>query len=96
MPTALPLPARVAFTAALSLALAACVSSESRAQKVADKVQQRFAAADLNHDGYLSRDEANQGMPRLAAHFDEIDSNHDGRLSGDEIRAYLRQRFGSR
>jgi Ca2+-binding EF-hand superfamily protein len=58
--------------------------------------RQRFAAADLDHDGYLSPDEAKQGMPRLAAHFGEIDGNHDGRLSAAEILDYLRQRRAAR
>lgn len=79
------------------LSLSACAATGgSRSQKIADKAQERFSAADTNHDGYLSRDEASQGTPRLSAHFDEIDSDHDGRLSGQEIIAYIQQRRGSR
>ena len=52
-----------------TLALSACAGSDARAQKIAQKAKDRFAAADTNHDGQLSQDEANQGMPRLATHF---------------------------
>jgi Ca2+-binding EF-hand superfamily protein len=79
-----------------ALSLSACAATGgSRSQKIADKAQERFSAADTNHDGYLSRDEATQGTPRLAAHFDEIDGDHDGRLSKQEIIAYIQQRRGS-
>jgi Ca2+-binding EF-hand superfamily protein len=87
----------VALAVLAALSLSACATtSESRSQKIAEKAQERFSAADSNHDGYLSRDEASAGTPRLAAHFDEIDSNGDGQLSKEEILAYLKQRRGSR
>lgn len=80
-----------------TLSLSACAAAgESRSERIAGKAQERFAAADANHDGYLSRDEAAQGTPRLAANFDEIDSNGDGQLSKAEIVAYIRQRRGAR
>ena len=43
-----------------------------------------FAAADLNGDGRLSRVEADEKMPRLAARFAWLDDNRDGFLSRDE------------
>jgi Ca2+-binding EF-hand superfamily protein len=85
----------VSFLAAPSLGACAAAGG-SRSQAMVEKAQERFAAADINHDGYLSRDEAAQGTPRLAAHFDEIDSDHDGQLSKQEIIAFLQQRRGSR
>ncbi|MEW9623038.1 hypothetical protein [Rhodanobacter geophilus] len=88
--------ARIAIAAAVGLTLSACASSQSRSQRFTDKASQRFAAADANHDGYLSRDEAAQGMPRLAEHFDEIDTDHDGQLSKTEILAYIQQRRAAR
>ncbi|HXE23076.1 MAG TPA: EF-hand domain-containing protein [Rhodoferax sp.] len=42
-----------------------------------------FTRADTNHDGKLSREEA-QAIPALAQHFDEIDANHDGFISREE------------
>lgn len=48
-----------------------------------------FKQADANHDGKLTRDEA-QAMPWVYKHFDEIDSNHDGYITRDELRAARR------
>jgi Ca2+-binding EF-hand superfamily protein len=77
--------------------LSACAAAGgSRSQAMVEKAQEHFAAADTNHDGYLSRDEAAQGTPRLAAHFDEIDSDHDGQLSKQEIIAFMQQHRRSR
>ena len=45
----------------------------------------RFAAADANKDGRLSRDEAKDS--RLASRFDALDANKDGSLSRDELAA---------
>ena len=47
---------------------------------------ERFVDADTDHDGRLSRTEA-QAMPFVSRHFDQIDSNHDGYVSRDELRA---------
>ena len=81
----------------LSLGLGACAAARgTRSQQAADRAQQRFADADADHDGRLSRDEASAGMPRLADHFDEIDSDHDGFLSTAEILDYIKQRRASR
>lgn len=45
---------------------------------------------DANHDGTLSRDEA-QGRPGLAKHFNQLDSNHDGQIDRNEWRAWHQQ-----
>ncbi|MEW5903496.1 MAG: EF-hand domain-containing protein [Pseudomonadota bacterium] len=47
--------------------------------------EQHFDAADTNHDGFLSREEAKDGMPILFDRFDENDANKDGKISKDEI-----------
>lgn len=43
----------------------------------------RFFAADANHDGGLDKKEAN-GMPMLTVYFDQVDSNHDGKVTRQE------------
>lgn len=48
------------------------------------RAQERFAAADKNGDGKLTRDEVAQDSPYLAEKFDERDLNHDGFLSWEE------------
>lgn len=52
-----------------------------------EKLRAKFQAADTDRDGFLSRDEAAKGMPRIAVHFDEADADHDGKLSQAEVGA---------
>lgn len=58
------------------------------------KMQDRFASCDTDTEpgGYLTPEEAEGCMPRVAEHFAEIDSNHDDKVSFDEISAYVRSR----
>ncbi|HEY9131848.1 MAG TPA: EF-hand domain-containing protein [Dyella sp.] len=86
-------PAKGALLTIVLALTAGCASSGGR---MAQKAQERFTSADTNQDGYLSRDEAQRGMPRLAEHFDEIDTDRDGRLSKAEILAYVQQRRAAR
>jgi Ca2+-binding EF-hand superfamily protein len=57
--------------------------------KKIEKFTEKFDAADSDHDGFLSRDEATKSMPRIAKNFDAIDTNHDGKLSPQEIAQFL-------
>jgi len=56
-----------------------------------EKLREKFAAADTDHDGSLSRAEAAAGMPRIAKRFDAIDTDRDGKLTLAEIATYLKQ-----
>lgn len=49
------------------------------------KATERFQQADRNRDGRLTRDEAQQAMPRMAQAFAFLDENRDGFLSQAEI-----------
>jgi hypothetical protein len=51
-------------------------------------LQQRFDAADTNHDGKLTREEADAGFPVLAKHFSAIDSTGKGYVTMADIKAY--------
>jgi Ca2+-binding EF-hand superfamily protein len=51
-------------------------------------ISKRFEAADTNHDGALSREEA-KSMPMILEHFDEIDINKDGKVTEDEIKTMI-------
>jgi Ca2+-binding EF-hand superfamily protein len=51
----------------------------------------RFDEVDINHDGALSKDEAEIGMPMLFKHFDEVDANKDGKISKDELNDYMQK-----
>ena len=52
----------------------------------------RFARADTDRNGVLSRAEVDRGLPGIAPHFDEIDRNRDGNLSPDEMRTWSASR----
>jgi len=72
----------------LSLAtLLAGFAATGGAAAAAGAAEQKLMAADANHDGQLSKTEA-QAHPHLAKNFDAIDTNHDGQLSGEELRAW--------
>jgi Ca2+-binding EF-hand superfamily protein len=64
-------------------------------KKMADKCdvsyETRFDEVDINHDGGLSRDEAEIGMPMLFKHFDEVDTNKDGKISKGELNDYMQK-----
>jgi Ca2+-binding EF-hand superfamily protein len=54
-------------------------------------VSKRFEAADTNHDGALSREEA-KTMPMVLEHFDQLDTNKDGKVTEEEIKAMMEGR----
>jgi hypothetical protein len=49
----------------------------------------RYAAADADGNGALSRAEVQHALPRLAPDFDRIDRDGDGRVSREELTAHL-------
>lgn len=66
-----------------------------RGDRLRAQLQPRFAAADRDGDGLLSRDEARRGMPRVHEAFDAIDAERSGRVSLEQILAFVaRQRPG--
>lgn len=84
----------------LVLLIAGAASLQAHAQdnsdmrsRVVQQVRDRFAKADTNGDGALTRDEA-KAMPRVASHFDEIDADHDGKVTLAEIGRYMAAQRG--
>jgi Ca2+-binding EF-hand superfamily protein len=51
-------------------------------------INKHFDAADTNHDGALSREEA-KSAPMILEHFDEIDVNKDGKVTEEELKKWL-------
>ena len=51
------------------------------------QIDARFAAADKNQDGKLTLEEAQAGMPKVAANFDKIDTQKRGYVTLDQIKA---------
>ena len=66
----------------LAVAAAAFAAGTAAAQ------DSRFARADTDRSGTLSRAEVDRGLPGIAPHFAEVDRNRDGSLSPDELRAW--------
>ena len=59
--------------------------------------EQRFAQANVSHDGHLTLEQAKAGYHTLVRHFQEIDTGGKGYLTEDDIRAWhLRQRSAHR
>lgn len=56
-----------------------------REAQMRQRFEARFAAADLNGDGKLSRVEVGEKMPRLATRFAWMDDDKDGFLSREEL-----------
>jgi len=70
-------------TAALAQA-----ADPGRAAQMNAELQKRFAAADANGDGQLTRDEAKGKMPMVYKRFDDIDAAHKGIVTLADIQAY--------
>ncbi|MDD5214298.1 MAG: hypothetical protein PHQ03_02005 [Methylococcales bacterium] len=52
-------------------------------------MEERFKNADKNSDNQITLEEAENGMPRVAAHFDVIDVDKNGYASLEEIKAAM-------
>ena len=70
--------------------------SDARIARLQGALQKRFAAADANHDGRLTRQEAEGHMPWVASHFEAIDTAHAGSVSLQDIEAYAAQQKARR
>ena len=61
----------------------------ARAEKAKAELEKRFNAADANHDGKLSKDEAKAGMPKVYEKFDEIDTGKTGFITLDQVKSEI-------
>lgn len=85
--------ARFGIVIALATACIGVVAQDGesgRGKQMAAKLQERFASADANHDGRLTKDEAKAGMPFVYKHFDEIDKAKAGAITMADIAAFAR------
>ena len=79
-----------------STAVLAQATASPQPQQMRAKIAERFATADVNHDGKLTRAEAESGMPMVAKNFDQIDKSHKGYVTLDDIKAYSQARMADR
>ncbi|WP_280151407.1 EF-hand domain-containing protein [Piscinibacter sp. XHJ-5] len=87
-------------TSALTLSLHGAYANEAypdgvsrqeqaaRVEHLKAQIDKRFSAADVNHDGKLSRDEA-RTVPRISRRFDEIDTGKTGYITKEQVQAKL-------
>ena len=74
---------RCIFAALALVALGACATNKnSQSSQATASEADRFAQADINHDGKLSRDEASDYLVNQV--FDSRDTNHDGKMTKQE------------
>lgn len=71
---------------------ARALAGDARHDRRVAEARERFVAADIDHDGRLTRSEAASGMPRVAEHFDDIDTAHAGSLTLEQILRYAASR----
>jgi hypothetical protein len=58
-------------------------------------LDRNFDIADKNHDGLLSKDEANAGhVPFIVKNFDAIDTQHRGLVSKEDVHNFIKQGLG--
>lgn len=73
----------------LTLSASSVVHAEALTPAQQDKLQatleQRFAQADANKDGQVTREEAKGVMPRLFRNFERVDADHSGAVTMAEI-----------
>ncbi|HZR35054.1 MAG TPA: hypothetical protein VFA75_06730 [Nevskia sp.] len=64
-------------------------SGEALRRQVDAKLQRRFEAADTQHTGQVTREQAQlAGWGYLVRHFDRIDTAHSGSVSLEQVRQY--------
>jgi hypothetical protein len=80
----------IVLAAAVGIAAPACFAADTPTDRVRQaldvELPKRFAHADANHDGRLTREEARGSMPRVFAHFDRIDTAGRGYVTEKQIR----------
>jgi len=77
------------LAAALALSTSAVFAQDrsAKVQQAKEKIEERFKAADTNHDGKLTKDEAKTGMPKVYEKFDEIDTGKTGFVTLEQVEA---------
>jgi Ca2+-binding EF-hand superfamily protein len=73
----------IALASLVGIPLLALADDASRDKEISE----RFVKCDVNHDGKLTREEANGCMPRIYDHFSYIDSSNRGYVTVAEIQA---------
>jgi hypothetical protein len=85
--------ARLAPISGIALGALTPVHAQHGMGRLADQASmaiKNMKIADRNHDGLISREEAQNGpVPFIRAHFDAIDREHRDAVSVDDVKAYI-------
>jgi hypothetical protein len=65
------------------------MGGSARMQQMMQQLHERFTAANTTHDGKLTKQQAQLGMPRVAQHFDQIDTQKVGYVTLPQIEQFL-------
>ena len=82
----LKLGSSVAVMLLMVTTVAGCADLHSKPDP--QKIAARFQAADTDHDGKLTLEEAKAGMPRVAKLFSQIDVENNGYVTLEQIQAF--------
>ena len=80
------------FAALLPASLTLAQDAATHPKTFQDHIKIRFTAADADHDGMLTKAEAEKGMASVAKHFDEIDTAKAGKLSLADVTKFMEER----
>jgi Ca2+-binding EF-hand superfamily protein len=89
-------PGAMALLLAVVFSGPALAQGSERAERLQARLAERFAAADQDRDGRLTRAEAEAGMPFVHRNFEQIDSAGQGSLSQDDILAWMATQAAAR
>jgi hypothetical protein len=82
----------IAFTVCAASPCIATAQTLTGVVKDVKALDKNFDASDKNHDGLLSKEEANAGsVPFIARHFDAIDAQHRGFVSKQDVHTYIQR-----
>jgi hypothetical protein len=59
-------------------------------------IEQRFNAANTTHDGHLTKEQAQKGMPRVYKNWDKIDTANAGFVTLQQIKDSMKEAQGSK
>jgi hypothetical protein len=65
------------------------MGASPRIERAIGQLQTRFSDANTSRDGKLTREQAANGMPMVARHFDEIDTQKNGYVTLPQIEAFM-------
>ena len=86
----------VLAVAASAGVFAQAASEPGQGRELAAELKRRFTVADVNQDGFLSRDEAKAGMPYVHRNFEQIDTAKTGSVSMAQVAAFFRTKAAAR